>query len=281
MIFDLEITDKEYNQISRIVEEAAGIKLGSNKKELVKNRLRKRLSSLSLTSFGDYLKYLKEGDDARQELSRMVTVISTNVTYFFREEDHFHFLKDRVLPEIYREKERHGVKKIRCWSAGCSSGEEPYSLAITINDYLNGNLNSMDIKILATDVSTHVLEKAVKGMYKIAALENVPPHLIKRNFYRGVNNREGFAMVKEHLKNMVLVRFLNLMEKNYPFKGPFDFIFCRNVMIYFDKSTQRELLCKFHERLEPGGYLFLGHSEGLTGTHSGFKYVAPAVYVKQ
>lgn len=281
MTFDFEITDKEYNQINRIVEEAAGIKLGANKKELVKNRLRKRLSALSLTSFGDYLKYLKEGDDAGQELGKMVTLISTNVTYFFREEEHFHFLKDRVLPEIYGKKERHGVKKIRCWSAGCSSGEEPYSLAITINDYLNGNLNEMDVKILATDVSTHVLEKAVKGMYKIAALENVPSHLIKRNFYRGVNNWEGLAMVKEHLRNMVSVRFLNLMEKNYPFKGPFDFIFCRNVMIYFDKHTQKELLCKFHDRLEIGGYLFLGHSEGLTGNHSGFKYVAPAVYVKQ
>lgn len=280
MIFDLEITEKEYAQIGRIIEDAAGIKLGGNKKELVKNRLRKRLSALNLPSFSDYLQYIKEGKDAGQELLRMVTVISTNVTYFFREEDHFQFLKDRALPDIIRKKEIQGVKKIRCWSAGCSSGEEPYTIAITINDFFNGNLSNVDVKILATDVSTHVLEKAVKGIYKLAALENVPSNLIKNNFYKGVNNWEEFVMVKEHLKNMVSVRFLNLMEKKYPFKGPFDFIFCRNVMIYFDKSTQMELLCKFHDQLEPGGYLFLGHSEGLTGVHAGFKYVAPAVYVK-
>lgn len=277
----MEISDKEFSLFSRIIEESSGIKLGIHKKELLKNRLYRRLNLLGLTSFSEYFRYVTEIDKTGHELTQMVTAISTNVTYFFREEDHFDFLRERVLPDIFKRKGKDGLKKIRCWSAGCSTGEEAYTIAITMCDFFNDGLRDWDIRILATDVSTKVLDTAKRGVYKLSALENVPSHLVKRNFYRGFDMCEGLTMVKRHLKEMVHIRYLNLMDDSFPFKGPFDFIFCRNVMIYFDKPTQRELLSKFHRYLDHGGHLFLGHSEGLTGTHSGFKYVAPAVYVRQ
>lgn len=275
----MDITDKEFFRFSRVIEESSGIKLGVHKKELFKNRLYRRLNLLGLASFSEYFRYVTEIDKTGHELTQMVTAISTNVTFFFREEDHFIYLKNRVIPELLGRKTKTGEKKIRCWSAGCSTGEEPYSISITIHESLN--TNEWDVNILATDVSTRVLDVARKGIYKIKALDDLPSQLIKRNFYRGVGDYDGHVMVKERLKEMVRISYLNLMDRSFSFKDRFDFIFCRNVMIYFDKPTQKELLCKFHRHLDDGGHLFLGHSEGLTGTHSGFKYVAPAVYVKQ
>ncbi|MCK4739335.1 MAG: protein-glutamate O-methyltransferase CheR [Deltaproteobacteria bacterium] len=277
---NFELTDKEFTSLSRLIHEKVGIKLGDHKRELLKNRLRKRLNTLRLKSFSEYFKYIMEDDHCGTEMSEMLTAISTNVTFFFREEDHFEFLKSTVLPEIVKDKKRGGVKKIRGWSAGCSSGEEVYSIAITIREFLE-DPTLWDTKLLASDISTKTLDIAVRGIYLPKALKTIPAHLVSNYFTTLSTDERRNLQVKDKLKSMVSVRHLNLQDKVYPFKGQFDFIFCRNVLIYFDKPTQRELVGKYHKYLKTGGYLFLGHSEGMAGHYPGFKYAAPAVYKKQ
>jgi len=262
-----------------MIKDTVGVNLGSHKRELLKNRLRKRVSALGLKSFGEYYKYLQEQDLDGSEIANMSSAITTNVTSFFREADHFKFLKTQFLPALTAVRAKAGNKKIRCWSAGCSTGQEPYTIAITISEFLGAN-HGWDIKILATDVSRRVLEIAERGIYKLEHVEKLDASIVKAAFKRGTGRWEGFALVKKHLRDMVDVQYLNLMEGEMPPRNSFDFIFCRNVLIYFDKATQQAVLDKYHKCLAPDGLLFLGHSEGLAGGHKGFKYVAPAVYSK-
>lgn len=277
--FKIDISDKEFKKFCELIHNVAGIKLGENKKELLKNRLRKRLRALDIQSYKDYYNFVTKVDNSGTELSHMITAISTNVTHFFREGDHFTYLANNVLPEIYALGEQTGKRKFRVWSAGCSTGEEPYSIAITLHDFFKDK-PGWDIKILATDISTNVIKFAKEGFYKMKALETIPKGMVSKHFHKVKNEDDEFIMVKDHLKSMVYVRHLNLMSETYPFKGPFDAIFCRNVMIYFDRPTQEMLLQRYYNYLAPHGYLFLGHSEGLVNKNVGFKYAAPATYSK-
>jgi chemotaxis protein methyltransferase CheR len=209
----------------------------------------------------------------------MLDCISTNLTEFFREAAHFDFLAEKALPALLEKKRKKREKKIRIWSAGCSTGEEPYSISMILAECIE-QLGEWDIKILATDLSTRVLKKAMQGVYAKDRLKGIPLQMLNAYFEKGVHNFKDHYRVKDFLRNMIVFRRLNLIDGAFPFKGQFDFIFCRNVMIYFHKQTQAELVSKFYQHLAPDGYLFLGHSESLAGTETRFRYVRPTIYQK-
>ena len=288
-----ELSAAQFEKISQLVHQLCGINLQPGKKEeLVKTRLIKRLRALRLSSFEEYLRYVRQ-DGTGQELSTMVDALTTNKTSFFREPQHFDYLREKILPEL-----RSGTRRIRFWSAGCSSGEEPYTIAMLLRDELP-KLSDCDVQILATDISTSMLRIARNAIYPKDTVTEVPPHLLAKHFTRFQARSQRVAQNGDHnavsqvterglgdtyqIKNEVraLVRLarLNLIEP-WPMRGPFDAIFCRNVMIYFEKPTQQQLVHRFCELLEPGGHFFVGHSESLTGLTHGFRYVCPAVYVK-
>jgi chemotaxis protein methyltransferase CheR len=271
-----ELRDVDFEKISRLVYEKCGINLHEGKKELVTARLGKRLREGNFNSFADYYRHVttEEGTD---ELIRMIDSISTNLTFFFREESHFSLLS-RVLPLMVESAGREQKRfRLRLWSAGCSTGEEPYSLAITVLEALKGQ--AVDVKILATDISTVVLKTAMNGLYAEDKTKNVPLPLLKKYFQRGTGNMAGYNRVNPQIRDMIVFKRFNLMDVP-PASAVFDVIFCRNVMIYFDKSTQQTLVNNFHNRLDKGGYFFIGHSESLTSLNHPFKYIEPSVYRK-
>lgn len=268
-----EITDKQFEEISELVKRLAGINLHEGKKELVKARLAKRTRQLKLPTLEAYIAYVR-GDTSGRELVSMLDALSTNLTYFFREPAHFNFLKDKVLPQI----QQRGNKRLRIWSAGCSSGEEPYSIAMLLREHI-ANVSSWDARVLATDLSTRVLAMATRGEYGKERFRETPPQLVQRYFDVVQSAPSKIYKASKDIRSMIHFARLNLMEP-WPMKGPFDVIFCRNVMIYFDKPTQSRLVNRYYDLLAPGGYLFLGHSESLTGTQHQFRYVMPATYAK-
>lgn len=276
---DIEIDDKEFGLFQRLIYNKSGINLASSKKELLKSRLMKRLREKSLSSFKEYYQYITEEDTTGEELVSMLDCISTNLTEFFRESAHFDFLSENVLPVLLENRRKNREKKIRIWCAGCSTGEEPYSISMILSDCIE-QLLEWDIKILATDLSTRVLKKASQGAYAKDRLRGIPNQMLNTYFERGLHNLKDCYQIKDFLKKLIVFRRLNLTDEIFPFKGQFDFIFCRNVMIYFDKQTQTELISKFYKHLAPDGYLFIGHSESLAGTETRFRYVRPTIYQK-
>lgn len=276
---EIDINDKEFSLFQQLIYDASGIFLTPVKKELLKSRLMKRLRQKSLTSFKEYYNYVTQRDTTGEELVNLLDCISTNLTEFFREAAHFHFLSEKAIPALLEKKRKNYEKRIRVWSAGCSTGEEPYSISMVLAEHVQPQYE-WDVKILATDISTRVLKKAMEGVYTKEQLKSVSPQLINAYFKKRVANNKDYYHLDDCLKNMVAFRRLNLTDEAYPFKGQFDFIFCRNVMIYFDKQTQSELVSKFYKHLTPDGYLFIGHSESLTGTNNKFRYVQPTVYQK-
>ncbi len=270
-----DLSDAQLVKIASMVRAASGINLNVGKKELVKTRLLKRMRSLKLATFRDYLDYLG-GDNSGSEFMAMLDVITTNQTSFFREVDHFDYLAREALPRF--EKEKGPAGKLRIWSAGCSTGEEPYTISMVLNEKLAG-LGSWDAKILATDLAPTVLARARAGLYGWDRLQSVPPPLRNKYFDLVGRRRDGRFTAKDNIRYLIRFAKLNLMEP-WPMKGPFDVIFCRNVMIYFEKETQARLVNRYFDILRPGGLLFIGHSESLTGVSHGFKYIRPTVYLK-
>ena len=271
-----KISDKDFVRFCDFIYQRCGITLNDNKRDLVHSRLAKRLRALGLGSYEDYFDILYNGRDNEQEIVNLLDAISTNVTYFFREDKHFDFLVNTVIPGIEKNNLRGSDRKIRIWSAGCSTGEEPYSLAITFAE--NMALENWDFRILATDISTNVLSHARKGVYDEERLRNVSDSMLRKYFTR---SRDGSRFrVHEKLVSEIKFARLNLMHE-FPFKGSFDCIFCRNVMIYFDRKTQGQLVNKFSSFLNPGGYLMIGHSESLTNVEHDLVYVQPSLYRKK
>jgi chemotaxis protein methyltransferase CheR len=266
-----ELTDSQFDEISRLVKSLCGINLHTGKRELVRARLTRRLRELQLPSFDLYLQRLKEDDG--EEIVAMLDAISTNLTRFFREPVHFDLIGRRV--ERWRQNAPNAP--IRIWSAGCSSGEEPYSIAIRLLETLDGS--TRDARILATDLSTEVLATAREGLYAPVRLQELDRGLIARHFTKTTADGEPRYRVSDAARRMVTFARLNLMDP-WPMSGPFSIIMCRNVMIYFDKPTQQSLVNRFWELLEPGGLFFIGHSESLTGVEHHFQYVQPTVYEK-
>ncbi len=273
-----DLTDADFEKFRRIIYDTAGITLNEGKKELLRARLGKILRKRGLTSFTDYLAEI-ESDKSGEEIIVLLDAVSTNVTSFFREPDHFHFLESTVLPALAAVRNQSGTRKVRIWCAGCSTGEEPYSLAVTLRETLPG-IEGWDVKILATDISTRVLQIARNGLYPGDKFKTMPSPVVNRWFVPAeVRGEGGYYRVQHAIRKMVTFAHLNL-HADYPFKGPFDAIFCRNVMIFFDRPTQETLVNRYHNYLSDDGYLFIGHSESLNSISHPFKYVRPAVYRK-
>jgi chemotaxis protein methyltransferase CheR len=270
-----DFTDNDFNYISNLINEHAGIRLISTKRELVYARLSKRLRALGLNTFHEYCDLLRDGD--AQELIHCINAITTNVTTFFREIHHFEFLEKTVLPALIEHKGRTPMPRLRIWSAGCSSGEEPYSIEIVLRE--QAALQRWDVKVLATDLDTHILERANTGHYDVKQLEKVSPERCKRWFRMGTGNNTNLVCVAPELRERIRFRQLNL-KNEWPMRGPFDVIFCRNVVIYFDKEMQKKLFNRFADMLTPNGYLFIGHSESLFGISDRFKVAGRTIYQK-
>jgi len=273
-LLSLKLTSSQFDKISRLVYQISGIDLREGKEELVKARLMRRLRHLKIFDFDRYLKYMAR-DKSGVEIGAMVDVLTTNKTHFFREFEHLEFLRDEIIP---------GFPKcpIRIWSAGCSSGEEPYSIAIILSEAIP-DIGKRDIKILATDISYRMMEQARQGLYDEETLKSMPAQL-RLKYFRKTEARDGRSRshryrVVPQLQSMVSFAKLNLMEE-WPMRGLFDVIFCRNVMIYFDKPTQENLVKRFWSFLHESGYLLVGHSESLTFLTHDYRYLKPAVYQK-
>lgn len=271
------ITDQLFEKFSRLVYQECGINLTSGKKELLQARVNKRLRATGIASYRDYYDYITSSDN-QGEIIHFLDSISTNLTYFFREPKHFEFLERTALPKLIQSKMEERNQRLRIWSAGCSTGEEPYSLAMCVLSQLPDPAK-WDFKILATDISTRVLQVGINGIYPRDRIAKVPANLQKMHFRKQRQQNGEVYEVSRKLKDIITFRRLNLKE-SYPFSGPFDFIFCRNVMIYFDKETQQHLVQKMANYLSVGGYLMVGHSESLTGLQHGLSYVQPSVYRK-
>lgn len=275
------ITASEYEFIRQTVYEHSRINLGPSKKELVMARLSKRLRALNLASYAEYISFIKSAA-GREEMTNLIDSISTNHTYFFREPQHFDFLSQVILPQFCEQDNgRHGSTggTFKVWSAATSSGEEPYTISLILDDYFTGRKN-WNWNIFCTDISTRVLAKAQEGIFSKDRLGPVRPDWLVRYFDRGVGESEGFFRVKANLRRNLSFKALNLLAPSYPFRDSFQVVFCRNVMIYFDRETQEELVNKIYPLVQPGGYLIIGHAESLTNIKHPFKLVKPSIYRK-
>ena len=262
----MNLTSSEFKKIRSRIYDYCGINLHEGKEALVRARVMKRIRKVGLSSFTEYMSYM-ESDSSGAEFLALVDVLTTNKTSFFRESKHFDFIRDEVIPEMKG-------RRVKWWSAGCSTGEEPISCAIAL---LERQVRKKNVKILATDLSREVLRVAKAGVYASKSLKNMPAS-IQNDYFKQVA-RESYR-VSNTVRNMITYGRLNL-KKKWPLDGPFLVIMCRNVMIYFNRTTQQKLISRFCDILEPGGYLFLGHSESVTGTNHSFRNIRPAVYQKQ
>ncbi len=266
---EFPMTDQDFTVLAATAYDISGIVLGEHKKELVYSRIARRVRNLNLANFSQYCQYLDENKG--KETNEFVNAITTNLTSFFRESHHFEYLAKTVIPQWKKEKKG---EPIRIWSSACSSGPEPYSIAITLNKNLA--VKNFNIRILATDLDGDVLAKARLGEYSTDDIEQLPKDY-RSSFLR--NKGSDVGMVKDHLKSMIQFNRLNLLGP-WPMKNQFDVIFCRNVVIYFNKETQKELFDRLADQLVDGGYLFIGHSETLHGVTQRFESIGRTIYKK-
>jgi len=264
----------EFEFIRKLVYQRSRICLDAGKREMVSARLSKRLKATSLGSVSEYCQLLQSAG-ADEELAHLIDAISTNHTFFFRENAHFEFVRDRIVPEMTQRRKAERWPKFLAWSAACSSGEEPYSLAITLQEALG---TAWDWHIQCTDISHRILARASQAIYRDDIIDRMPPQTVKTYFQKGVGPRAGSYRVRPELSAHLAFHQLNLLEGESPLNERFHVIFCRNVMIYFDRATQEELVNRLTRRLLPGGYLLVGHSESLTGISHTLQLVKPATY---
>ncbi len=269
----IRISDKEFNQLAEYIKANFGIYLKAEKKTLLYSRLYNILDEKNFKNFSEYYDYVVN-DKTGEAITTLISKITTNHTYFMREADHFEYFKTAVLPFLQNTARN---RDLRIWSAGCSTGEEVYTLAMIIDEFFGPDKPLWDTKLLATDISDKVLNIAVKGVYNKEQVGPLPSRWLKKYFMKDGSDN---YIINDKIKNEVIFRKLNLMNWQYPFRKKFHVIFCRNVMIYFDNKTRYELVNKFYEYTEPGGYLFVGHSESLNREETKYKYIMPAVYRK-
>jgi len=271
------LTDGQFQKFSSLVYEKTGIYLKSEKKELLNARLGKRLRITGIASFQQYYDYVMS-DASGEELVHLIDNVSTNFTSFFRESAHFDALTRTVLPGFLAQG-RGQNKELVLWSSACSSGEEPYTMAMVVEDFVRAH-PELRYRIMATDISTRVLAQARKGIYSDDRISKVPDSFLKRYFQKGVGEAAGHVRIKDDIRRVVKFDRFNLMGE-FPWRTSIDVIFCRNVMIYFNRETQQRLVDKFHQALTPGGYLFIGHSESITGLRHAFTQVEGTTYRKR
>jgi chemotaxis protein methyltransferase CheR len=270
MVEEFALEDHDFRKISKLVMDTAGIVLSEKKRAFIHGRLGRRLRALGLADFGQYCRLL-ETDAGDQERHNLINAVTTNHTSFFRESHHFDYLTKVVLPKLVES--NAGSRRIRIWSAGCSSGEEPYTIAMTLRAY-HPPLSGWNVKILATDLDSNVVSHAAAGTYAADRIEGIPDTYRKRYV---TFRRDGNAVMNDELCELITFANLNLLNE-WPMSGPFDVIFCRNVVIYFDKPTQCRLFDRYAEMLKPDGWLFIGHSESLLNVTDRFEPVGRTIY---
>lgn len=269
----IELKDDEFRSISDLIYSRFGIHLTEKKKALVRGRLNKLIKMEGFSSFTAYFDSVV-ADTSGKKIMNMVDKISTNHSFFYRETDHFDLLKNHILAEISL-RLTNTPKDLRIWCAGCAGGEEAYTLVMVLIEYFGYDIITSGLRILATDISLTALEIAQTGIYPGEKLINIPKRMFKQYF---TDIGDGQYAIHDSIKKMVLFKHLNLMNESYPFKGKFDIIFCRNVMIYFDQETKKNLVKRYYRYMKQKGYLFIGHSESLGRDSNEFQYLQPAVY---
>ncbi len=259
---EFKLRQSEFHALRDIVYDRTGIHLKETKYEMVYSRLARRIRALEMNTFAEYLAYIKS-PDGDEEAVDFVNAMTTNLTRFFREEHHFQYLRNDLL-KAKIQGARRGLfdRKLRIWSAGCSSGMEPYSIAMTVKATLPAHEN-WDVKILATDIDTNMLNHGKAGLYKERDCESIPKSLARKY----VTMKDGQGQMADELRELISFKYLNLMEKKWPMSGPFDVIFCRNVMIYFDVPTQQTLIQRYMDLIGPEGVIYVGHAEALVANH--------------
>lgn len=269
----ITITKQEFKKFAEYIEQNYGIHLKEEKQAILTSRLYNELINSNCKNFTQYYEYICS-DKSGKALTAFVNKITTNHTFFMREADHFYYFRDKVLPYLSSTVKN---KDLRIWSAGCSSGQEPYTLAMIVDDYLKNDKVLWDARILATDISNKALNEAIRGIYSSEETESLPA-LWKLNYFEKLD--DGSYQISQKIKKEVIFRKFNLMERVFPFRKKFHTIFCRNVMIYFRHQTKIELVRKFYDAMEDGGYLFIGHTESIPRDETQFKYIMPGIYRK-
>ena len=275
----IRLTDSDFDFVCKFVYQSTGIVLNDNKREMLYRRLSRIVRERELNSFSDYCQLLRT--QGEQEKDYFINAITTNLTSFFREQHHFDYLTTEELPKLMASKcvQVNGKKRLRIWSCASSTGEEPYSIAITVLETMRSVISAWDVKILATDIDSNVLATGKTGVYEYRRIENIKEDFKHKYFKRGCGENGSNIRVNSELSKLITFKQLNLLHE-WPIKGPFDVIFCRNVIIYFDKPTQQELFARYYDLLAPGGLLMLGHSENLGGYQQHFDHVGRTIFRK-
>lgn len=269
---EFAFTKRDFDFLRKLSNQHTGIVVTDDKFDMFYSRLSRRVRALGLPNFSAYCDYLRTHPDS-DETTELINAITTNLTAFFRERHHFEYLRDTAVPAMLQS---HPMdRKLSIWSAGCSSGEEPYSLAMTLAG-MQAQLAGWDLSITATDIDSNVLAKAASGVYAMDRVKDLPKAELKRWFMKGTGSHQGDVRVKPELRKMIDFRLLNLMQSWT--EEPKDIIFCRNVIIYFDKDSKQELVNRYADALKPGGYLFIGHSESLYKVTDRFELIGNTVY---
>ncbi len=274
-IFKAQLSQNEFDKLSRFIYKESGIKMPPVKRIMLQSRLQKRLRELKMTNFKDYIEYVFSQEGLNNEIIHMLDVVSTNKTDFFREPVHFDFLTSTVLPEFIDQ--RTGYKTLKVWSAGCSSGEEPYTIAIVLADFAEKN-PGFDFSIIGTDISTQILQKAIDAVYKEERVANIPLETKRKYLLRSKDRKNPTVKIGSLLRSKVRFGRLNFMDNTYDIADTFDVVFCRNVLIYFDRETQEKVIQKLCTKLRPDGYFFLGHSESIMNMQVPLKQIKPTIF---
>lgn len=274
-VYKARMSDEEFRKLSRFITEQAGIKMPDVKKVMLQSRLQKRLSHLNMTSFKEYVEYVFSEEGLQNELIHMLDVVSTNKTDFFREPVHFEFMEKHILPEYIRQ--FPAKRPIKFWSAGCSSGEEVYTIAMTISEFRKDS-PELDYSVFGTDISSNILQKAVDAIYKEEKTTMMPLELKKRYLLRSKDRSRKLVRIIPELRKKAVYKRMNLMDDHYSVKDTFDVIFCRNVLIYFNREKQEKVIRQLIDKLRKGGYFFIGHSESIMGMDVPLQQIRPTIF---
>ena len=277
----IQISDDLFLKLGKMLTERYGIKMSIEKKIMFQSRLQKRLRELNMISFDEYAIRLLDSNVGTEEFSVMADFISTNKTEFFRESAHFDFLTDIILPQFQIQMPNYGISQMNIWSAGCSSGQEAYSVAITIEEFIRTSGCNLSYFITATDISTRMLKAAKEAIYPMAQVDEISMELKRKYFLKSKSSNDQKVRLVKEIRNKVRFGYLNLMDDLYELKDDFNVVFLRNTLIYFEQAVQIEILTKVLDRLVDGGFLFIGHSESLINMNLPIRSIAPSVYVKK
>ncbi len=275
-IQELALNNREFKSVQSLIYDLAGIALADSKHIMVQSRLAKRVRKLELDSYTEYLRYL-DNPEHKDEVTNFVNALTTNKTDFFREKHHFDFLANTAFPELKRRAEISGERKLRIWCSASSTGEEPYTIAMSVREFF-GDDPRWDIRILASDIDTEVLARADEGVYDADRIGDIPMHLLKKYFEKQAKSEDAPVKAKPTLRDLITFRKLNLQDQQWPINTLFDIIFCRNVMIYFDRPSQKKIVEHFADYLRPEGHLIIGHSEALFGITDRYRSLGDTIY---